>query len=206
MKTNAQNKEPGFARSIPVNTLKIVSMPAKGAVLLTLIGIYFHLLAVTSAAGTVTSISPDVGTIGTTFTVAGLHLGAKQGTVFLGPMPCQVLAWGDTSIQCLIKTPIEAGEYDVVLNPQGASPRVTLPRAFIVMPPMLAPPERRPYFVSPGERVTVKGAFFGEGAGREQVIIEDFGERAKCAASWSGRWAPSPLCCLVEFPVFSTSR
>ena len=111
---------------------KTVGIPAKGGVFLTLLGICFYLWAVSSAAGSGTMITPNLGTVGTEFTIAGSQFGPKQGTVFIGGMPCQVLAWSDTTIECLIKIPMEPGEYDVVLNPQGKPSRVTLPETFTI--------------------------------------------------------------------------
>ena len=181
MKTNPQDEKPGIAVIISKNTPKTVGTPAKGGVFPILLGICFCLWAVSSAARAGTTITPNLGTVGTEFTIAGSQFGPKQGTVFIGGMPCQVLAWSDTTIECLIKIPMEPGEYDVVLNPQGKPSRMTLPNAFAIMPPKLAFPERRPYFVSPGDKVTVHGAFFGDGAGSERVTIEDFqGEKKSC--------------------------
>ena len=117
------------------------------------------LLSFVSAVHAVTpSVTPNDGTIGTTLTISGEGFGVKRGTVFIGSKPCQVLAWGDTVIECLINVPMTPGAYDVRLDPHGNLPRVILPKAFTIMAPELDTPTYRPHFVSPGDVVTISGA------------------------------------------------
>ena len=71
----------------------------------------FVLLSFVSVVHAVTPsiITPNEGTIGTTFTISGEQFGAKRGTVFIGSKPCQVLEWGDTAIKCLINGSMQPG-------------------------------------------------------------------------------------------------
>ena len=140
------------------------------------------LLSFVSAVHAVTpSVTPNEGTIGTTFTISGEHFGAKRGTVFIGSKPCQVLEWGDTAIKCLINEPMKSGTYDVRLDLQGRLPRVILPKAFAIRAPELDHPTHRPHFVSPGDVVTLSGAFLGDGRGQHQVEIANLrGDKKLC--------------------------
>jgi len=127
------------------------------------------------------SVSPNEGTIGTTFAISGEHFGMKRGTVFIGSKPCQVLEWGDSAITCLINVPIRPGSYDVSVNLHGRPHRVILPKAFAIRAPELDPPTHRPHFVSPGDVVTLTGMFFGDGHGRHQVEIANLrGDKKLC--------------------------
>ncbi|MBI5583143.1 MAG: IPT/TIG domain-containing protein [Deltaproteobacteria bacterium] len=126
-------------------------------------------------------VTPNEGTFGTTFTISGEHFGAKGGTVFIGPHPCQVVGWKDTEVKCLIKEPIKTGSYDVKLNLQGRLPSVILKKAFTIKAPKLDPPTHRPHFVSPGDIATVSGTFLGNGIGRQQVEIANLrGDKKLC--------------------------
>jgi hypothetical protein len=116
-------------------------------------------------------VSPGEGTIGTTLTISGGPFSVKRGTVFLGSKPCQVLEWGDKAVKCFINEPMQPGTYDIRLDLQGKLPRVILPKAFTIKAPELELPTHRPHFVSPGDVVTVRGRFFGDGHGRHQVEI-----------------------------------
>lgn len=130
------------------------------------------------------TVVPNEGTIGTTFTISGSNFGAKRGTVFIGSIPAQVLAWSDTEIDCLIRVPMSPGDYDLVLNPQGKGARMILP-TFAIRPPSITP-GIRPNFVSPGQEITIEGAFFGSG-GLHKVEIESLqGKKRPChIVDWS---------------------
>lgn len=82
-------------------------------------------------------VTPAEGTIGTTFTITGSDFGTKRGRVFVGSKPCRVIEWSDTSIEALIRAPMEPGAYDLVLKPKGGA-AVVLPGAFTIMEPTLS--------------------------------------------------------------------
>lgn len=139
------------------------------------------LVIVSAAAADISGVSPSEGTIGTIFTISGSDFGMKEGGVFIGSRPCQVLAWNDTSIECRIKVPMPAGEYDLMLRSHGKGDPLTLPDAFSIMVPSIDLPKYRPHFVSPGDVVTIDGLFFGNGRGQHTVEIENLrGDKRPC--------------------------
>ena len=139
------------------------------------------LIMLPAAHAAVPEVSPDEGTVGTVFTITGAAFGAKTGKVFMGSQSCNVLKWSDTSIECKIRKPLPTGEYDLLIRPKGGENVVILPNAFDIKAPKLDPPAARPNFVSPGDVITVTGAFFGEELGDRKVQIRDHeGNIKKC--------------------------
>jgi hypothetical protein len=125
-----------------------------------------------------TVVNPNEGTIGTTITISGADFGTKKGTVLIGSKPCRVLAWSDTSIEALVRTPMPPGTYDLVLKPKGEA-AVVLSGAFTIMEPTLEQPGLRPQFLSAGEVVTWGGAFLGGGNGLKKVEVEDLNGKTR---------------------------
>ena len=82
---------------------------------------FLFLLVLPAAYAEEPVVSPTEGTIGTTFTITGSDLGAKEGLVLVGSVPCDVLAWSDTSIVAFIRTPMRPGTYDLVLKTRGGA-------------------------------------------------------------------------------------
>ncbi|MFZ2807538.1 MAG: IPT/TIG domain-containing protein [Desulfosalsimonadaceae bacterium] len=140
------------------------------------VSIFACLIALTVAGASyaaVPVVSPDEGTVGTVFTITGTAFGAKTGKVYIGSQSCKVLKWNDSTIECKIKRVLPTGEYDLLIRPKGGENVVILPNAFDIRGPKLDPPTARPHFVSPGNVVTVTGAFFGEGIGDRKIQIRD---------------------------------
>lgn len=127
------------------------------------------------------SLEPNEGTIGTESLLAGSGFGAS-GKITLGGVKCTPLSWGDASLRFLVKKPLSAGVYDLVVSPKGL-PAKTLPACFTIRPPQLDPlgtTQGRP-----GELVTVSGRFFGSKKGKV-ALVDYAGNMVPCkVAGWS---------------------
>jgi translation elongation factor P/translation initiation factor 5A len=90
-------------------------------------GVLLHYLAV----------SPNKGTIGTRFTIAGSSLGSKKGKVLIGDTAVKVTTWDASSISCEMNKTLTPGSHNVVIQPK--TPRgaldITHPGAFTMMAP-----------------------------------------------------------------------
>ena len=113
-------------------------------------------------------VYPNLGTVGTEFTVSGWGFGEKKPMVFVGKSKSKVIAWSDSSIRCLLTRPMPPGDYDVTVRPASARlPATTFTNAFTVMPPQITFDENQePVLVSSGDPVTIEGSFFGNKRGK----------------------------------------
>jgi hypothetical protein len=177
-----------YERRIHMNAHKKLQVSARGGIemarhlrriLVASVLVATLLISLGASGAWAATVVPAEGTIGTTFTILGSNFGAKRGTIFIGSIAAQVLAWSDTQIDCLIRVPMSPGEYDLELNPQGKGSPVIL-STFAIRPPSINPPGVRPQFVSPGQEITLGGAFFGSD-GLQKVEIESLqGEKRPC--------------------------
>ena len=69
-------------------------------------------------------VSPNQGTIGTEFAIAGSGFGTTRGKVLIGNVAPKILEWNDSSIRCQLAKSPPLGTYDVTVQPKGASPIV----------------------------------------------------------------------------------
>jgi hypothetical protein len=138
-----------------------------------------------SAASQGYSLSPDSGTIGTQATLTGSGYGSVKGKLALGSAKATVLAWSPTSIEFLLKKPVSAGLYSLVIQPKSpkGAPAVTLGNCFTVRGPRID--SATPSSGAPGQSVTVSGSYFGTKKG--QVTLKDSaGTNHKCkVVGWS---------------------
>ena len=64
------------------------------------------LVLVSLAVAPAATVPPIQVTLGTTFSVSGSDFGTRRGTVFIGFSPCEVVAWNDTEVVCVMKVPM----------------------------------------------------------------------------------------------------
>jgi len=130
------------------------------------------LACLASAYAEISAVWPAEGTVGTEITLTGSDFGDKQGKIEVGAKECQVLAWGETQIQCRLTHPQPPGVYTIAVALHGSQNRsepMTF-AGFTMMAPQIVP-EATPRLVSAGEAVTVAGALFGDKKG--EVWLED---------------------------------
>jgi hypothetical protein len=128
--------------------------------------------AATPVAG-ILAVTPLEGTVGTKIVLTGFGFGIEPGQVQLGSGACQVLAWGDTRIQCLVTQPLTAGVYAVIVSfPESEQRPPTSFNGFTMRAPQIAP-ETTPLLVTAGGTVTVAGTFFGDQPGSAWLEDED---------------------------------
>jgi hypothetical protein len=132
-------------------------------------------------APTITSVAPNAGVIGTTFTVAGSNFGSTQSTsvVTLNGTTVSCSSWGATSLTCTIPNGATSGNV-VVTVASTPSNGVSL---------AVSPPPGSPTIssVSPtagltGVTVTIKGANFGA---TQSTSTVKFNGIAATVSAWS---------------------
>jgi hypothetical protein len=121
------------------------------------------------------AMSPNVGTIGTRFTITGSDLGTKKGKVLIGGTAAKIVkrTWTPDSITGEIKEPLPPGvTYDVELRLKGPRPDapITMQGVFTMMAPEIKDVD--PSGI-PEEEKTLSGIYFGTKKGK--VYIEDPG-------------------------------
>ena len=116
---------------------------------------------------TITGVTPNEGTVGTEFTISGTGFGHLQGEVLLGPVPCDVLAWDNTLIECRIVEPLQRGEYNVTVVVRDQP----ITRAgFSLREPLIIPADTPSGLLFDGDLVTIPGDFFGDEKGEVSLI------------------------------------
>ena len=113
-------------------------------------------------------VQPTEGTIGTKMTIAGCHQWTQKGEVFIGPEPCKVKTWTDTSIVCRVKKKLLPGTYDVTIvpEPEGSATPIVIEDAFTMRAPDISSVE--PGRAAAGSKIKVYGKFFGRNVRRVQ--------------------------------------
>ena len=143
-------------------------------------GLYTALLCVAGfgpARAEIAAVLPAAGgTVDTEMVLVGSGFGDKRGEVLLGTERCTIVEWSDTIVTCEVKTPQPAGDYIVTLLPHGSNhgnrdglPPMTF-SSFAMRAPLITPGEPL-RLVTPGERITIAGAFFGDKRG--EVYLRD---------------------------------
>ena len=116
-------------------------------------------------------LPPEGGTVGTLMTLMGSGFGQQRGNVRLGTKLCKILSWGDTIVTCEVVTPEPAGDYTVTLVPRSSKEHSKpMTGSFTMRAPQITPGEPM-QLVTPGEQVTIAGAFFGDRKG--EVYLRD---------------------------------
>ena len=143
-------------------------------------GLYTALLCVAGfgpARAEIAAVLPAAGgTVDTEMVLVGSGFGDQRGEVLLGTERCTIVEWSDTIVTCEVKTPQPAGDYIVTLLPHGSNhgnreglPPMTF-SSFTMRAPLITPGEPL-RLVTPGERITIAGAFFGDKKG--EVYLRD---------------------------------
>lgn len=136
---------------------------------------FFAVLA-GAALAALDSASPGRGSVGTVFTLDGSGFGMSKPRLSLtnamSPkrIPMKVLAFSDTQITAAVpgsKRSLNAGVYDVVLEPRGADEPFILEGAIRLDPPF--PDTVTPTTLAPKATVVIDGTNFGTKKGRVTV-------------------------------------
>ena len=152
-------------------------------------GIYAAFKAAAGTGGTgpsISSLSPNSGTVGATVVIAGPNFGASQGTstvTFNGTIATPT-SWSDTSIT--VPVPSGATSGNVVVNVGGVASN---PVAFtVIVPPSIT--SVSPTFAPLGASVTITGTNFGASQGTSTVT---FNGVAATPTSWSATSIIAPV-------------
>ena len=109
------------------------------------------------------TVSPNEGTIGTQFTITGSGFGSIKGRVLIGKTAPKIVQWTDSSIGCQLLKALAPGTYDVTVQPKGASV-IVFRGGFSVVSPDIS--LVRPPGGSANDPITIYGLFFGTQKGK----------------------------------------
>jgi len=127
----------------------------------------------------ITSISPTVGTVGTSVTINGHYFGATQGSgsvLFNSAAATSVTSWTDSQIVVHVPSTATTGPLTVVANGLGSNTNFT----FTFYNPVIT--SITPSAAPVGGTVTVAGSGFGSIQGQSTV---DFNNLSPSGGSWS---------------------
>ena len=153
------------------NTLITCTVPVgatTGPVIVTTSGGSFIGETFTVKPPAITSLSPTIGTVGTSVSISGSYFGATRGTstVTFNGAEASITTWSDTRITCTVPVGATTGPVKVTTGAGNTNTKL-----FTVKPPSIG--ALSPASGAIGAPVTISGTYFGPVQGSSKVTFND---------------------------------